>query len=50
MLDPSGETLRACARNCKYNGATTPAQSIEMEAENKRLCAELAEIKGITKS
>lgn len=32
-------------RNYKNSGAMTPAQSIDLEAENKRLRAELAETK-----
>lgn len=44
-LGLSSETLRTWVRNYKNSGAMTPAQSIDLEAENKRLRAELAETK-----
>lgn len=44
-LGLSSETLRTWVRNYKNSGAMTPAQSIDLEAENKRLHAELAETK-----
>ncbi|WP_413456528.1 transposase (plasmid) [Glutamicibacter sp. FR1] len=44
-LGLSGETLRTWVRNYKNSGATTPAQSIDLDAGNKRLRAELAETK-----
>ena len=44
-LGLSSETLRTWLRNYKNSGASTPAQSIDLEAENKRLRAELAETK-----
>ncbi|MGC0269583.1 transposase [Glutamicibacter soli] len=44
-LGLSSETLRTWVRSYKNSGAMTPAQSIDLEAENKRLRAELAETK-----
>ncbi|WP_417372438.1 transposase [Glutamicibacter protophormiae] len=44
-LGLSSETLRTWLRNYKNSGAMTPSQSIDLEAENKRLRAELAETK-----
>lgn len=44
-LDISKETLRVWVRKHKDTGLATPAQSIDLEAENRRLRAELAEAK-----
>lgn len=44
-LGVSKETLRVWVRKHKETGAGTPAESIDLEAENRRLRAELAEAK-----
>lgn len=44
-LGLSSETLRAWVRRHKTGGAALPEQSIDLEAENKRLRAELVETK-----
>ena len=44
-LGLSSETLRTWVRRHKTTGAALPEQSIDLEAENKRLRAELAETK-----
>ena len=42
-LGLSKETLRTWVRNHKASGRTTPVESVDLEAENRRLRAELAE-------
>lgn len=49
-LGLSSETLHTWVRNDKDSGATAPAQSIDLEAENKRLRPELTETKKPTRS
>ncbi|BAC17073.1 transposase [Corynebacterium efficiens YS-314] len=44
-LGLSKETLRVWVRNHKNSGADTPAESVDLAAENRRLRAELAEAK-----
>ena len=44
-LGVSKETLRVWVRKHNETGAGTPAESIDLEAENRRLRAELAEAK-----
>ena len=44
-LGVSKESLRVWVRKHKETGAGTPAESIDLEAENHRLLAELAEAK-----
>ncbi|MBM7767902.1 transposase [Glutamicibacter nicotianae] len=44
-LGLSSETLRTWVRRHRTCGAALPEQSIDLEAENKRLRAELAETK-----
>lgn len=44
-LGLSSETLRTWVRRHKTIGSALPEQSIDLEAENKRLRAELAETK-----
>jgi len=39
------ETLRTWVRNPECSGAKKPAQPIDLDAENKRLCVEPAETK-----
>ena len=45
QLDLNKETLRNWVSNHKVSGATTPTASMDLEAENRRLRAELAESK-----
>lgn len=45
QLDLNKETLRNWVRNHKNSGAKTPAASMDLEAENRRLRTELAESK-----
>lgn len=42
-LNLSRETLRIWVRKYKESGASTPAESVDLEAENRRLRKELAE-------
>src|SRR5699024_6917412 len=44
-LGLSKETLRVWVRKHKDSGKATPAESVDLEAENRRLRAELAEAK-----
>lgn len=44
-LGMSKETLRDWVRAHKQSGATTPAESVDLAAENRRLRAELTEAK-----
>ena len=44
-LGLSKETLRVWVRKHKDSGRATPAESVDLEAENRRLRAELAEAK-----
>ncbi len=44
-LGVSKETLRVWVRKHKETGAGTPAESVDLETENRRLRAELAEAK-----
>lgn len=44
-LGMSKETLRGWVRAHKQSGATTPAESVDLVAENRRLRAELTEAK-----
>lgn len=44
-LGVSKEALRVWVRKHKDTGLDTPAQSVDLEAENRRLRAELAEAK-----
>lgn len=44
-LGLSKETLRVWVRKYKDSGKATPAESVDLEAENRRLRAELAEAK-----
>ena len=44
-LGVSKESLRVWVRNHKDSGADTPAESVDLAAENRRLRAELAEAK-----
>ena len=44
-LGVSKEALRVWVRNHKDTGLDTPAQSVDLEVENRRLRAELAEAK-----
>jgi transposase-like protein len=43
-LNLSRETLRIWVRKHKQSGATTPTESVDLEAENRRLRNELAEL------
>lgn len=45
QLDLNRETLRNWVRNHKQSGASSPAASVDLEVENRRLRAELAESK-----
>lgn len=42
-LNLNRETLRVWLRRHKESGASTPAESVDLEAENRRLRKELAE-------
>lgn len=44
-LGLSKESLRVWVRNHKQSGADSPAESLDLEAENRRLRVELAEVK-----
>ncbi|MCT1549992.1 transposase [Brevibacterium casei] len=44
-LGLSKETLRVWVRKHKESGKSTPTESVDLEAENRRLRAELAEAK-----
>jgi len=44
-LGLSKETLRVWVRTHKQSGVGTPAESVDLEAENRQLRAELAEAK-----
>ena len=44
-LGVSKETLRVWGRTHKQSGVGTPAESVDLEAENRQLRAELAEAK-----
>ena len=44
-LGLSKETLRVWVRKHKDSGKATPTESVDLEAENRRLRAELAEAK-----
>ncbi|MGC2942512.1 MULTISPECIES: transposase [unclassified Brevibacterium] len=44
-LGVSKETLRVWVRKREDSGKATPAESVDLEAENRRLRAELAEAK-----
>jgi transposase len=46
-LGLSRETLRVWVRKHKDSGKATPAESVDLEAENRRLRAELAEAKRV---
>lgn len=45
QLDLNKETLRNWVRNHKNSGAPSPGASVDLEGENRRLKAELAESK-----
>lgn len=45
QLDLNKETLRTWVRAHKHSGAARPVVSVDLEAENRRLRAELAESK-----
>ncbi|WP_404287177.1 transposase [Glutamicibacter arilaitensis] len=44
-LELSSETLRTWVRRHKLSGAPAPARAVDLDAENKRIRAELAETK-----